>query len=142
MIGLFFILLLFSAWTTSIAMVEPILSFTTSKFGIKRVHGALIIGAVAWTLGLLSVFSFSAFSDFKIFGHWGIFDFITDLTSNILLPLGGLSVALFVGWRLKPSISRKELSTISDRTFKIWWWVLKYITPACILAIMLNALFT
>lgn len=138
---LFFILLLFSAWTTAIAMVEPILSYLMKTFSFSRIQAGFWIGFFAWGLGLASVFSFNIWSDYTLLGKFTIFDLLTTLVSNVMLPLGGLAVALFAGWGIKQAIVKGQINSVPDWLFTIWHLVLRYVTPLGIICIMIYSFF-
>lgn len=135
---LFFLLLFLAAWSTAIAMVEPVLACIKEKFSVSRKQAAIYIGIFAWTLGLGSILSFSTWQNFKLFNKWTIFDALTEVTSNILLPLGGLSVALFVGWVMHKSIIKQNFTGNNTKIFNFWYYLTKFVTPLCICIIMLS----
>ena len=107
---LFFILLFFAAITSSISLIEPAITFVVEKFSLSRVYATNILGVFTWTLGILTVLSFNELSSFKVFGMT-IFDNIDYLTSKIMLPLGGLLMALFAGFIMKRAIVISELNS-------------------------------
>ena len=136
--GLFFVLLLFAAWTSSISIAEPLVILLTELHGFSRTNASIIVGGLAWFMGLISLFSFNIWQNFKLFHHWTAFGAITDLTTNILLPIGGLGFALFAGWIMKPNIVEQELNT-KPIIFKIWHFLIRYITPLGIILTILNS---
>jgi NSS family neurotransmitter:Na+ symporter len=138
--GLFFILLLFAAWTSSISIAEPLVILLTERRGWSRLSASIMIGLVAWVLGLASLLSFNRWENFKLFSNWTVFSAITDLSTNILLPLGGLGFAIFAGWVLTTQTTREELR-LPPFVFKIWLYLVRYIAPVGILLIIFNSLF-
>ena len=60
----------------------------------------LIIFLIIWFVGLGNVFSFNLLSEFT-FLQGTIFDNLDYLTSNIMLPIGGLLIVIFAGWIIK-----------------------------------------
>lgn len=137
--GLFFILLLFAAWTSSISIAEPLVILLTERHGFKRVTASLWVGLMGWVLGIASLLSFNVWRNFKLLDHWTVFTAITDLATNILLPLGGLGYALFAGWVMNKKIVAKELGT-RPFLFKIWLYLVRYVAPLGILLIIINSL--
>lgn len=138
--SLFFLLLLFAAWTSSISLAEPLVVMLMERCNLARKTASLITGIFAWTLGIFSLLSFNAWQDIHLFGHWTFFSAITDLTTNIMLPIGGLGFTLFAGWfMLKPSM--QELGTSNRSFYKTWLFAVRYLAPIGILIILVNALF-
>ncbi len=137
--GLFFVLLLFAAWTSSISIAEPLVILLTERHEYSRLQAAIIVGVAGWLLGLASLLSFNIWKNFKLFHHWTVFGAITDLTTNILLPLGGLGFALFAGWAMKSAVTKKELNT-KHSLFKIWLFLVRFIAPLGIILIIINSL--
>lgn len=137
---LFFLLLTVAAWTSSISLVEPIAMTMIERYGHSRVKSCLAIGSVAWMLGILSLLSFNKWQDVLIFGHWNFFSLITDLTTNILLPIGGLLFAIFTGWKLNQNLIMSVLQQQHSHHIKLWQFLIRYISPAAIILILLNSL--
>lgn len=149
---LFFILLVFAAWTSSISLIEPAITWGMKTFQISRLKTSFISGVLVWFLGLLTVFSFNLTSDFTItstistnYGEFVIlkdatvFDFLDYLTSNIMLPLGGLMIAIYAGWLMKKKYSREELN-INRFWYTIWLFLVRFIAPTMVIIVFLNAM--
>ena len=134
----FFILLFFAAITSSISLIEPAITFVVEKFSISRVYATNILGVLTWTLGILTVLSFNELSSFKIFGMT-IFDNIDYLTSKIMLPLGGLLMALFAGFIMKRAIVISELNS-NIILANIWFVLLKIFSPILLIIIFINGI--
>src|SRR5690606_23962202 len=101
----------------------------TERFSFHRISASLLIAGSAWLLGLCTVFSFNVWADFNIIGEMNFFESIDLVTTNIMLPLGGLLTAIFVGWFVKHDLLRHELHLDSRRFFQVWQWLLRYISP-------------
>lgn len=136
----FFFMLVFAAWSSAISLSEAVVSRLIALYGMSRPKAATITGVVAWTVGLLSVLSFNVLGDFKPFVIHGegktIFDFLDYLTANIMLPLTGLMVAVFVGWFMKKEFSLQELET-GETLHRLWIGCLRYITPILVLIVFI-----
>jgi NSS family neurotransmitter:Na+ symporter len=136
--ALFFLLVLVSALTSSIAILEPIVSWAEEHDWMRRGPAAVIAGAAAWVVGLATVFSFNLWAGwfplgrFERFRASTVFDVIDYLTSNLLLPLGGLLIAVFVGWVLSADTTREELGLQDSRTFRAWRFTLRYVAPLAV----------
>ena len=135
---LFFILLFFAAITSSISLIEPAITFVVEKFSLSRVYATNILGVFTWTLGILTVLSFNELSSFKIFGMT-IFDNIDYLTSKIMLPFGGLLMALFAGFIMKRAIVISELNS-NIILANIWFILLKIFSPILLIIIFVNGI--
>ena len=98
---LFFVLLVFAAWSSSISLIEPAVAWLVENKGLSRVHASINAGVATWLFGLLTVLSFNRWSEVKllsgiaVFRDNTIFDLLDYLTANIMLPLGGLLIAIF-----------------------------------------------
>ena len=143
--AIFFLVLFVAAITSSISMMEIIVAYLSEELKLKRVFSVIIISVVLAFTGILSSLSEGVFSGYKIIGL-NLFDFFDYVSNNIMLPLGGLLVVLFVGWKLKSSVVKDELTSegsypISKSLFNAIMIILKFIAPIAISIVMINALF-
>ncbi len=104
----FFLLLLFAALTSSVSILEPIVSFLIDDFGLSRKLATALISAVSFCLSFPAAWSFGTMSETHWLGARNPFDSMDYLAQNVLMPAGGLLVALFVGWAVWPRV-RAEL---------------------------------
>jgi len=135
----FFILLLFAAWTSSISLLEPAVAWLVENRGIARPKSAAIAGLIAWTLGIGSVLSFNHWQDYKIFDKT-YFDVMDYVTSNILLPLGGLLIAIFTAWLMSRKAVVAELGLGEGFVFQAWLFVVRFVAPIGVVVIFLHAI--
>ncbi|MFP3874948.1 MAG: sodium-dependent transporter [Thiohalophilus sp.] len=139
---LFFVLLSFAAWTSSISLLEPVVTWLVETFHWRRVTATLYSGILTWLLGVVSVFSFSDWAfEFEFAGQLkqnGVFDILDILTTNIMLPLGGLFIAIFAAWFMSREASRDELGLGDGVRYNLWRVLVKFVTPAAILLVFLN----
>jgi neurotransmitter:Na+ symporter, NSS family len=133
---LFFILVAFAAWTSSISLVEPAIAWIVENTKIKRKTAALGLGIIVWLLGVAVVLSFNEWKNIKIVFGLNIFETLDKLTSTILLPLGGLLMAIFAGYFMKKDHVQEELD-LKDRAFKLWRTANNIIAPIAIVAVFL-----
>jgi len=136
---LFFVLVSFAAWSSAISLAEPIVAWFVEKFKMSRTVAATIIGTSAWLLGLATVFSFNIWSDVKLFDKT-IFDLLDFATTNIMLPLGGLLIAVFASWTMSKTKMRNEVGIDSPALFKAWHFTLRFLAPAAIITVLVNGL--
>ncbi len=135
----FFILLMFAAWTSSISLLEPAVAWLVENRGISRPRSAAIAGLVAWALGIGSVLSFNLWQDLKLFGKT-YFDMMDYITSNVMLPMGGLLVAIFAAWLMAKQSVFEEFNFRKSLTFDIWRFITRYIAPVGVIVIFLHAI--
>lgn len=133
---LFFILLLFASWTSSISMAEPLVLILMERFKFSRKKAAWMVGIIAWTLGLAAVFSFNIWRDVQILGRYGIFQVLTDIPTNLLLPLGGLGFTVFTLWVLPIKMTKTALAA-PPYLERPWRFITRYVTPIGILVILI-----
>lgn len=141
---LFFILITFAAWSSSISLIEPAVAWLVENANMTRAKASAIMGLACWGTGLLTVFSFNIWSDvkplsgIKIFKDSTIFDLLDYLTANIMLPLGGLLIAIFAAWVMSREASKEELDLKDGLIFGTWRFLVRYITPVAVLIVFLN----
>ena len=134
---LFFILLVFAAWTSAISLIEPAVAWLVENHGLKRVNAAIVAGIATWLLGIVTVLSFNQWEQYTLFGKTA-FDILDFVTANIMLPLGGLTIAVFAGWFMSKHVVRREMALRSRRLHKAWYFILKYIAPVGIVIVFFN----
>lgn len=143
---LFFVLLAFAAITSAISLLEAPVAWLQSKDGWSRRKAAWVGASTVWGLGLLPVLSLNHLADFYPLGFMGVernfFDFFDYLSNNLMLPLGGLCIAIFIGWVVPNKISQEELNVLTeDRWFKIWMFMLRYVITTILAVVFINLLF-
>ncbi|MEE9552564.1 MAG: sodium-dependent transporter, partial [Gammaproteobacteria bacterium] len=105
--------------------------------GISRPRASAIAGLVAWFLGIGSVLSFNKWQDLKL---WGMtyFELMDYMTSNVMLPLGGLLIAIFSVWLMSKNASIEELAMGEKLAYKSWRITVRYIAPIGVIVIFLH----
>lgn len=143
---LFFILLSIAALTSAISLLEVVVAYFVDELGWKRKKAVLILGFVVFLLGLPSALSFNVLSDFTLFGK-NFFDLVDFFASNILLPLGGLLIAVFVGYvwgfsKVLASLREGAENLFDDYPYIIstWKFFLRYLSPILIFIVLLRSL--
>ena len=141
---LFFILLTFAAWSSSISLIEPAVAWLVENKGLSRMKASVIAGMATWLLGIVTVLSFNKWSfAFPFAGSKktdGLFDVIDILTSNIMLPLGGLFIALFAAWVMKRAATVEELELGDGPAYRLWRLCVRFITPIAVIIVFLNTI--
>jgi NSS family neurotransmitter:Na+ symporter len=133
---LFFILLSIAALSSSISLIEPGVAWLVESLKTKRAYAAIGLGFFAWSLGVFSALSFNLMSEFKLFGM-NFFDFTDFLTNQIMLPLGGIFIALFVGWVMKKKDVLDELQIKDGIIFRSWFFVIRFVAPLMVGMVLL-----
>ncbi|MCT4662927.1 MAG: sodium-dependent transporter [Tissierellales bacterium] len=139
---LFFALIGIAALTSTISLMEVVVTFCSEQFNWVRKKATVIVGAALFALSIPSTLSFSVWSDVKIFGL-GFFDLFDKTASNILLPLGGLIVCVFVGWVWGTDNVAKEVSNEGKLSFAwrgFYAFSIKLLAPLAILVIFVTKL--
>jgi NSS family neurotransmitter:Na+ symporter len=135
---LFFVLLVFAAWTSAISLIEPAVAFLVENLGLTRVFATTVVAILAWLLGIAALLSLNVWSGFTLFDK-GVLDLLDYVTANILLPLGGFLIAIFVGWRMSQSSVMSELRLRNIRAFRVWFFLVRYLAPVAIVVVFLRA---
>ena len=138
--SLFFVLVTLAAWSSAISLIEPAVAYLVESRNFHRITANLLLGLIAWIVGLGSVLSFNIWSESRLAG-FNFFEFMDFLTSSVMLPLTGLFIAIFVGWVMRPQTVREELSDEADKVFYRWHWVVRYISPLAILVVFVMGIY-
>lgn len=136
---LFFVLVSLAAWSSAISLVEPGVAWLVETKKFSRLGASLLIGGSVWLLGLATVLSFNDWSgpEYQIF-DMNVFEFIDAITSNIMLPLGGMFIAIFVGWIMHRDHVRRELSRESPAAFELWYFMIRFVSPVLVAIIFVS----
>ena len=138
---LFFVLVSFAAITSAISLIEPALAYLVEEYNAKRSRIAITLGVICWLIGIGTVLSFNTLADFKVDGSRTIFEFVDFLTQNIMLPIGGLMIALFCGWALPRAVVQNQLGIRFAGLWWLWKLVIGLIAPLGVAMVFLVTLF-
>ncbi len=137
---LFFLALAFAGITSAISLVEPVVQYLIDRFNMTRKKAVFLSSFAYWFIGIGAILSYSK-SWGEVFSVAGkpLFDIFEYTTDSILLPLGGLLIAVFVGYVLPQtkvkSVLEKEMG---EKYFNIWFFSIRYIAPVALVFMMLN----
>lgn len=134
----FFLLLTFAAWTSAIGLLEPAVAWSVETHGKGRPFAAVVIGIIIWAMGFLTIFSFNLLADVRFLGGT-LFENIDHLSSNIMLPLGGLLITVFASWVMCRTSSAEELDVGAGPGYRTWRFLARWIAPAAVLVVFLHA---
>ncbi len=135
--GLFCVLLLFAAWTSSINLAEPLVIIFMKKLKLSRTRAAILTGFGAWLFGIGSLLSFNVWQHLKFFGKFTVFDLATNIPIDIILPIGGIGFAIFAGWIMQKTASREE---VHPSVYQSWRLLVRYIAPLGIFIVFVGSL--
>ncbi len=139
---MFYILLALAALTSTISMHEVVTAFIHEEFHVSRTVAARWVTGGCIVLGILCSLSLGVLQYLTVF-HLSFFDLFDFVTAKIMLPLGGMFIALFTGWYLDRKLVEDELTnegTLKVRFFKLYIFILRYIAPIAIAIIFINEL--
>ena len=138
---LFFVLLSVAALSSSISLLEPGVAFLAEEQILSRRRAAEIISFFVWVLGIGSALSFNIWSDLYLISDRNFLDSMDFVANQILLPLGGMLIAIFVGWFMKESLIKDEIGQINPIVYKLWRFFVKFVAPTCVAYIFLSQIF-
>lgn len=134
---MFFVLVSFAAITSAISLVEPALAWFVEKLNTSRRNGAIVVCTIAWALGLGSAFSTNIGSELYLLPGMTFFDSMDYVSNNIMLPLGGMLIALFTGWFLSQDIVARQLQ-ISGGKLIMFRVLVRFVAPIGVGLVFIN----
>ncbi len=139
---LFFILLIFAAFTSTMGMLEPIVAWLEEKYPGKRRILSIIAGFAIWLFALGSILSFSTMTDIKPLSFLNIdrnfFGIIDFTVANLLLPINALLIAAFSGWVIKDSVLKEQFSKDTSNWRIYWRFTNRFIAPIAIGIVLID----
>jgi NSS family neurotransmitter:Na+ symporter len=137
---LFYLLLALAAITSTISLHEVSTAYFHETYHLSRRKAAWIVTIGCTIIGVFCSLSFGVLNGVHIFGLT-IFDFFDFITAKLMLPIGGMFIAIFTGWVLKRSMVKEELTnngTLRMRIFGFYMFIIRYIAPVAIALIFIN----
>ena len=135
--AIFFLMVLFAALTSSISLMETIVSIVMDKFGLGRKKACLTVILLSIILGLLSTLGYSIWSEVKIIG-FQFLDFFDFISNSVIMPIVALLTCILIGYIIKPQALIEEIEQGGKFKRKtLFTIVIKYIAPVCIVAILI-----
>ena len=131
---IFFVALTVAALTSSLSLMEVVVAYMIDEKGMPRKSATYITSAIMGVMCILSSLSMGTLAGVKLFGV-GFFDFFDILTDKIFLAIGGMLLAIFVGWFMKKEDLKDELTnggTVAFGLFELWYTLIKYVVPVII----------
>jgi NSS family neurotransmitter:Na+ symporter len=138
--AVFFVLVLFAALTSSISLMETVVSIFMDKFGWKRRTTCVLVFLLCIALGLPSCLGYGLLGNVKIIGMQFL-DFFDFISNSVIMPIIAIITCIFVGYFIKPKtvIEEAELGN-KPFTAKLLVVIIKYIAPVCLVAILVSSI--
>lgn len=133
--GLFFVLLAIAALTSAVSILEVPTSYMMDRWHWGRTKSVVFISVLTLLVGLPSVLSFGIVPGLSDIGGKSFFDWLDFITSNILLPIGGLITTIFAGYFWKKAADSAGLKA---GWFRIWLFMLRYVAPVLVVLVLLH----
>jgi NSS family neurotransmitter:Na+ symporter len=144
--SLFFIFLILAALTPSLAGLEPMVAWLAQRQGMSRPRAAFAASAGVWAVGIASVLSFNAWASWHPLAFIArlqsmtAFDVLDFVSSNLMLPIGALLTCALIGWRLPAGLMDTELTEEPAGARRWLRFLLRYVCPLGIIAVLATAL--
>jgi len=139
---IFFILLAIAALTSTISVLEVVVAYLAEELSMTRKKATIIASVSITILGILCTLSMGPLPQLSIAGL-NLFDLLEKSSANIFLPLGGLMIVLFTGWKLKPDAVFNEVSNDGKLKVRVKWiylFIIRFLAPLAISLVFLNGL--
>lgn len=137
---LFFALLVIAALTSAISLLEVVAAYFIDEIKWDRKKATIIMGIIIWLLGILPSLGYSTLSDVKIIGGRDILDSFDFVANNILLPLGGMLIAIFIGWFWGTDKALEEANRgASSKLGASYSFLIKFVIPIAVFIVFLNS---
>lgn len=139
---LFFALVTIAAWSSAVSLIEPGVAWLIETGKFNRVTANMCLGGGAWLLGLTCALSLNDWSEFKpvFLVNKTPFDFLDFITAQVMLPLGGLFIAVFVGWKMSRTVVESEMDAEGHPMLDVWMFVLRFVSPVLVAIVFVMAL--
>ncbi len=138
---MFFALLAIAALTSAVSILEPVVAYLIDERRMPRRWAALLSGVMIWALGVPSALSLGPWKDMTVGGK-GFLDAMDYLASNIMLPTGGVLIALFVGWSISAR-AQEEAQSDGSHPFpliRVWIFICRFVAPAAVAWVLISGL--
>ena len=139
---LFFLLLTVAALTSAVSLMQPIIAYFSDEKGWNPKVSAVFFGIVIFVLGIPSSLSLGIWSDFHIIGEKGFLDSVDYITSNLMMPIGGILTSLFVGWVVADKM-KDEATNNNEKKFRFlnaWLFICRFLAPLGISWVLISGL--
>jgi neurotransmitter:Na+ symporter, NSS family len=139
---IFFMLLAVAALTSSVSVLEVVVAYFSEELHLSRKRATIFASVMISVLGVFCTLSFGIMSDVNIFGK-NFFDLMDFTASNLLLPLGGFFIVMFLGWYFSSATARSEISndgTLPVYHFPVFLFLVRFVAPFAITLVFIYGL--
>ena len=143
---LFFVLILVAAITSSISLLEVPTAWGIGELGWSRTTSSLVFGGGAFLIGIACLLGYNVWSDVRPLGFWSIFaetdilDTLDGFTGKVMLPVGALLTAVFIGWKADKNLL-KVTTGLSSGSFAVFRFLIAWLCPLAVAVILVTGLF-
>ena len=139
--SVFFLMVLLAALTSSISLMETVVSTICDKWSINRKIACLVALGLSLILGAFSCLGYSEWSGLLIFGKFQVLDFFDFITNSVMMPIIALFTCILIAYITKPKMIIREISLSGKFKQKTMFSVMiKYVAPVCLLVILAFAI--
>lgn len=135
----FFLLLSIAALTSMVALLEVPVAWAMQRLGWSRLRACLSLGALLYLLGMPASLGFGVWRDVQTAGGQGILDSMDFVAVELLLPLSGLLLALFIGWVWAADAAHQASGLHHSRLGQLWRGLLRYLVPVLMVLVLLGS---
>jgi NSS family neurotransmitter:Na+ symporter len=137
---MFFVLLSVAAWTSSISLLEPATAYLIEATNLTRKGAALLVAVISWLVGLVTVLGYNVWKNVTV-GERDLQGVVEYIAADIMLPLGGLLIALFAGWVIPRHLTEGEFDkTLPSWVYNLWRFLVRFIAPVLIFVVLVATL--
>ena len=138
--ALFFVLVLFAALTSSVSLMETVVSIIADKIKINRKILCLIVLGGCILIGLPSSLGYGVWGGFKILGLQ-LLDFFDFISNSVLMPIAALLFCIVIGYIVKPHFLIEEIELNGQfKSKKLFSIMIKYVSPVCLIIILASSI--
>lgn len=126
-----FLLVVMVVWTTSLALMEPVVGWLREWTGAPRGISVALVGVMVWLAGLVTLLSFNLWADYRLYGAT-LFRWLEVFTGGLLIPLVAILIALFTGWRLTRRLAHQLIGRAPGLFARVWYWDMRAVLPVVV----------
>ena len=139
---IFFVLVFLAALTSSISLMETVVSVIMEKFKLKRIPACLTVIVFSLLLGTVSVLGFGPWSEIKPFGKDDLLTFFDFISNNVMMPVVALITCILIGYIVKTKYVEDEVQLNSEfKSKKLYRVMIKYVCPVFMVVIFISSVF-